>query len=169
MQVDQCYMICTMSVGRTHTGPSPFESKTVSGGPVALIQAQQIKNDLPACVTISSKALCADVPAFNHPFLYLQLRIHVCKCWYCYDDMTISVIFSLSPVQDPCLQVLIPLSLSDNINFLQATSQSKEIWSQSCRPISVMHNVSRSHSYWPIAIWQQESLNTAGKLKLTYW
>jgi len=150
-----------MSAGRTHTGPSPFGNKTVWEELVALIQVQQSKNDLPACVTISIKALCAVGAAFNHPFLYLLLRIHVCKCWYrCY-HMTISVLFSLSPVKDPCLQVLIPLSLSGNIHFhfsiscsasmfaafmdthcQWTTSESMEIWPNSKRPITIMQNVS---------------------------
>ena len=121
----------------------------------------QPKNDLPACVIISSKALCAGGDAFNHPFLYLLLRIHVCKCWFhCY-HMTISALFSLSPVKDPCLQVLISLSLIGNNHILFSiscsasmsvafmhthchwtTSESREIWPNSQRPITIMQNIS---------------------------
>ena len=94
----------------------------------------QPKNDLPACVIISSKTLCADDAAFNHPF-------------------------SLSPVMGSCLTVLMPLLLSGNIHSLfsitwygsvsaafvqsnQTTSQFQKIWPKSYRSITIMQNVS---------------------------
>jgi hypothetical protein len=83
-------MVSLRRAGRTHAGPSPLGNKTVRGQPVALIQAQQSKNYLPACVTIYIKAPCAGDGAFNHPF-------------------------SLSPVKGPYQQVLLLLLLYDNI------------------------------------------------------
>ena len=72
-------MVSLTTAGRTYAGPSPLGNKTVRGHSAALIQAQQNKNYLPACVTISIEAPCVDDVAFNHPFslspvkgLYLQ-------------------------------------------------------------------------------------------------
>ena len=69
--------------------------------------------------------------------------------------------FSLSLVKDPCLQVLISLSLIGNNHFLFSiscsasmsvafmhthchwtTSESREIWPNSQRPITIMQNIS---------------------------
>jgi len=96
-------MVSLTTAGRTYAGPSPLGNKTVRGHSAALIQAQQNKNYLPACMTISIKAPFVDDAAFNHPFsqspvkgpylqvllplllyplsfLYLLLRVRVCKC-----------------------------------------------------------------------------------------
>jgi len=89
--------------GRNHTDPSPSCLMSAQGQPAARIQAQQSNNYLPACMTISVKAPCADDAASIIPFLYLLLRVHIFQCWYhcCY--MTISVLFSLSLGKVPCM------------------------------------------------------------------
>jgi hypothetical protein len=79
--LDVRQQINLMTAGRTNAGPSPLGNKTAWGQPVPLRQVQQSENYLPACVTITSKALCADYATFNHPL-------------------------SLSPVKGPCLQSL---------------------------------------------------------------
>ena len=58
---------------------------------------------LPACVAISSKALCADdlLPS-TIPVLYLLSRVHVSNCWYHWHSLAISIPFSLCPVKSPC-------------------------------------------------------------------
>ena len=151
------------------------------------------KNYLPACVTISSKALCADdlLPS-TIPMLYLLLRVHVSNCWYHWHSLAISIPFSLSPVKSPCpshsyKSVTIhnrsaygqPVALAQanrhtkvNIRTAGCThtgpSPLSKNWAQRNPAVLIQahHHYAkcRPHLDSPIAIRQQDSLTTADRL-----
>jgi hypothetical protein len=117
---------------------------------------------LPACVTISSKALCADdlLPS-TISVLYLLSRVHVYNCWYHWHSLAISIPFSLCPVKE-----------SMSVALIQAHhyAQQVSVWTTGpTRTCSSSYTGkpkdSWLHSYRPIAIIQQLSPRKSGRTR----